>query len=69
MFDLGIDSYQTRTLEELLSLVIAMACCIAVVVLIGTDVIIVAIIIRYAIPVLAELAQRAWRRLRSRLAR
>jgi len=69
MFDLGIDSYQTRSLEELLSLVIAMAFCIAVVVMIGTDVIIVAIIVRYAIPVLAELAQRAWRRLWSRFAR
>ena len=67
MFDLGIGSFKTSTLEELVSMLIAMAMCIALVRMIGFDVIVVGIVVAYAIPILAELTRRAWRWTKGRL--
>jgi hypothetical protein len=67
MFDFGLGSIQSRPLEELVGLLLVMAVCIGAIILIGFDTIIIALVIRYAIPVVAELARRAWYRVKSRL--
>jgi len=65
MFNLGLGS-EAFTLEDLGYMLVAMATCIAAVVVIGVDGIVVTIATGYAIAILAELGRRAWRRMRSR---
>jgi hypothetical protein len=67
MLDFGLGSLQALTLKDLVHLLVMMAACIAAVALIGFDGIVVAIGVRYAIPILAELGRRAWCRIKSRL--
>ena len=67
MPDLGLGSLQAYTLEDLVYLLVVMAACIALVVLIGFEGIVTAIVVRYAIPIIAELGRRAWSRVRARL--
>jgi hypothetical protein len=67
MFDLGLGSLEALSLEELVSLLFAMVMWIVTVALIGIDTIVIAIVIGFAIPFLAELLRRAWRRGKSRL--
>jgi hypothetical protein len=64
MFDLGLGS-EALTLEDLGCMLVAVAACIAAVVMIGVDGIIVAIAMGYAIAIFAELVRRAWSRIRS----
>jgi hypothetical protein len=66
MFDLGLGS-EALTFEDLGYQLVAMAACIAVVLLIGVDGIVVAAATGYAIAIFAELCRRAWCRIRSRL--
>lgn len=67
MFPLGLGSLEALTLEDLGYVLVAIAACIAAVVWIGVDGIIVAIAMLYAIVIVAELGRRVRRRLRSRL--
>jgi hypothetical protein len=67
MLDLDIGSLHALSLEALVYRLVAMAFCIVAIALIGFDGIIVAIVVRYAIPIFAELCRRGWRRVRSRL--
>lgn len=67
MLDLGLRSFQGLTLEELITMLVGMALCIGVVLLIGFDVIVIGIVIRFAIPLFAELTRRAWIRVKARL--
>ena len=67
MLDLGLGSLQARSLKDLVSLLLAMAVWIAAFVLIGVDIIVVAIVIWQTVPILIELARRMWHWVRSRL--
>jgi hypothetical protein len=67
MLDLGLGSLQAFSLKELVSLLFAMATWIVMVVFVGFDTIVIAIVVGYAIPILAELGRRAWCRVKSRL--
>lgn len=67
MFDFGLHSLETLSLKNLGYLLVAIVVCIAAVVVMGVDGILVAIAMRYAIRIFAELVRRVWRRIRSRL--
>jgi hypothetical protein len=67
MFDLGLGSLEAFTLKDLVRLLLVMVACIAAIIFIGFDGIVVAIVIRYTFPVFVELARRAWGRIKSRL--
>jgi hypothetical protein len=67
MLDLGLGSLQAFSLQELVRVLFAMATWIAMVVFIGFDAIVIAIVVAYAIPILVELGRRAWCRVKSRL--
>src|SRR5262249_3906943 len=67
MFDLGLGSLQARPLEELFYLLVMLAACVLIVIVIGFEGIVTAIVLRYAIPIFAALVRRAWYRIKSRL--
>jgi hypothetical protein len=67
MLDLGLGSLHELALADLVYLLVVMVACIAIVALIGFDGFIVAIAVRYTIPMFAELGRRALRRVRSRV--
>ncbi len=67
MLDLGLRSLQSLTLEELVYLLLGMATWIAAVVIIGFDVMVVAVIVWHVVPIIVELGRRAWQWVRSRL--
>jgi antibiotic biosynthesis monooxygenase (ABM) superfamily enzyme len=66
MLDLGLRSLQSLTLKDLVYLLLGMATWIAAVVLIGFDVMVVAVIVWYVVPIVVELGRRAWLWVRSR---
>jgi hypothetical protein len=67
MLDLGLGSFEAFTLEDLAYLLVSLGACIAAVVFIGVDGLIVAIAMLYAIAIFVVIGRRAWSRLRCRL--
>ena len=67
MLDLGLGSLQSLTLKDLVYLLLGMAAWIAAVVIIGFDVMVVAVIVWHVVPILVELGRRAWTWVRSAL--
>ena len=67
MFDFGLRSLEALTFKHLGYLLAVIVACIAAIVVMGVDGILVAIAIRYAIAVVAEVVRRVWRLMKSRL--
>ena len=66
MLDFGLGSLQALTLKDLVSLLVSMVMWIAAFVLIGVDIMLVAIVIWNVVPIFVELCRRAWLWVRSR---
>ena len=66
MLDLGLGSLQALTLKDLVNLLLGMMVWIAAVVLIGVDIMLVALVVWHVVPIFVELGRRAWLRVRSR---